>query len=385
MKSCFIHLFVLFMACTIGTKNTYAQTVNDRILLEYYQAQRYVEAAAYLKSVYQEPITDQVALRNLAYTSQMAGKLVDAENYYQRLFDQDTTKLSILNSLAGVNLRRGNIAKAGAYYTRIIATDSLNFYVLKQLAEISSQRGDTTLYVKYLVKANTVNPDDADVASDLSNWYVGVKKYKEAEVVLNKATTADPENLVLLQSLIKLLHAQLNWPETIKVGLKLQQLGDGSYSTLIKLGQAYYRLKNYMCCLETLAGMDYNQQNETSYYYIGLSYKSLKNYPKALEYFEKAISDGISPAISTYYAEIAGSYQQTSKFQKAALAYQKGLTFKEQPLLLYSLATLYDTDLKDKAKAVKYYIKYLSTNPPALQQVYVDYTKTRITALGSKL
>ncbi len=375
--------YLTFSIITIGT--IHAQKVNDATLLDYYHGQRYLEAVNYLKSVYQEPIIDPTALRNLAYASQMASKLADAESYYQRLYDLDSTKLNVLTSLAGINLRRGNLDKAGRYYKKLIAADSTNYIVIKQLADISDRKSDTTNYVKYLAMANKLNPEDADVAGLLSNWYVNTKRNPLAEKVLNKAIAADPENVVLMQSLIKLLHAQEKWVETIKVGSQLLQKGDGSYQTIIKLGQAYYRLKNYMCCLETLAGMEQMQQNETSYYYMALSYKALKKYNKAIENFELAINDGISPAIPSYYGEMAGSYQETKRFKKAVQHYERGLTFAERPLLLYSLATLYDTELKNKTKAVKYYKKYLSTNPPALQQVYVDYTKSRISALGSQL
>ena len=385
MKPICKKLFVIILSYLLGINHAFSQTVNDATLLDYYQGQRYIEAVTYLKGIYQEPIKDATALRNLAYASQMASKLADAENYYQRLYDLDSTKLNVLTSLAGINLRRGNLDKAARYYNKLIAVDSNNFIVTRQLADIAYRKSDTSSYVKYLSKANYLNAEDPDVASDLSNWYVNTKRNPLAEKVLNKAIAADPENIVLMQSLIKLLSAQEKWQETIKTGTQLMQKGDGSYQTLIKLGQAYYRLKNYVCCLETLAGMDQMQQNETSYYYMALSYKALKRYDKAIANFEMAINDGISPAIPSYYGEMAGSFQETKRFKKAVQNYERGLTFDERPLLLYSLATLYDTDLKDKSKAVKYYKKYLHTNPPALQRAYVDYTKSRITALASQL
>ncbi|MDT3405626.1 tetratricopeptide repeat protein [Mucilaginibacter terrae] len=379
MRTTLTTFLLTLLSLLIG--RAYSQTINETQLLEYYQNQKFLEAANYLRGAYIEPVTDITALSRLAYASQMAGKLSDAENYYQRLFNIDSTKLSVINSLAGINLRRSNYKKANDYYQRIIKVDSTNFYVYSQLARICTFTGDSIGYVKALVKANQLNPEDADVASDLSNDYVSHKKFNEAENVLNKAIAADSQNVVLLQSLLRLTHAQSKWPEAIKTGMQLLQLGDGSFPTSMKLGQAYYKVKNYTCCLEVLAAMPGIQQNETSFYYMGLSYKALKKYSKALDCLDKAVNDGISSGVATYYGEIAGTYQETQRFKKAEINYQKGLQFAERPLLLYSLATLYDSDLKDKAKAVKYYKKYLATNPPALQQVYVDYTKTRIGAL----
>lgn len=373
-------LFVSFV-CTTSLK---AQTANDATLLEFYQGQRYLEAAAYLKSIYKEPINDPVALRNLAYTSQLAGKLADAEGYYQRLYAIDSTKTNVLNSLAGINLRRGNLLKAGAYYTRIIAVDTANFYVLTQLSNIALRTGDTTNYVKYLIKGNLVNPEDPDVASDLSNWYVDKKKFIPAENVLSKAIQADTQNVDLLRSLLKLTHRQKKWPETVKTGIQLQQLGDGSYPTAFKLAQAYYGLKNYICCLEVLANLSNIEQTESSYYYMGMCYESLKKYDKAVPYFESAIKEGISPSIATYYGEMARSYQEVNKINKALNAYQKGLQFSNSPMIFYSLATLYDEKLKNKAQAVRYFKKYLSSNPPISQQALINYAKSRVDTPSNK-
>ena len=246
---------------------------------------------------------------------------------------------------------------------------------------LSFQKTDIPAYVIYLTKANNINPEEADVAADLSSQLVLMKQYAYAEKVLNKATAADPENMELLQSLINLTYEQKKWPETIETGVHLIKLGDGTYPTISRLGKAYYQLKNYTCCIETLEGLQENQQNENSYYYTAMSYKALKNYKKAVESFQLAIKDGISPSIATYYGELAGSYQENKQVKKAVMAYQKGLQFEDSPMIFYSLATLYDTDLKDKAKAVKYYKKFLSTNPSVKQQALVEYSKSRIGTL----
>jgi tetratricopeptide (TPR) repeat protein len=216
MKPICNHLLTCFVLLITVIGTAHAQKVNDATLLDYYQGQRYLEAVNYLKSIYQEPVNDPNALRNLAYASQMASKLADAENYYQRLYNLDSTKLNVLTSLAGINLRRSNLDKAGRYYRKLIAADSTNYIVIKQLADISDRKSDTANYVKYMVMANKINPEDADVAGLLSNWYVNTKRTVLAEKVLNKAITADPENVVLMQSLIKLLHAQESGEKLLK-------------------------------------------------------------------------------------------------------------------------------------------------------------------------
>jgi len=46
------------------------------------------------------------------------------------------------------------------------------------------------------------------------------------------------------------------------------------------------------------------------------------------------------------------------------------------------LAALYDTDLKNKKKALLYYKKFLSSNPKPAMQKYITYTKSRISVLN---
>ncbi|WP_377115774.1 tetratricopeptide repeat protein [Mucilaginibacter litoreus] len=377
-------MILLFTICVTST--TFAQRalkLNNAILLEYYQNQKFAEAADYLKKTYQEPVIDVKALSQLAYTSNMAGRLTDAEAYYQRIYSIDSTNTGVLFSLGSINLRRGNNIKAENYYRQIIARDSTNFMVYKQLAKLSDGRNDIPNRIAYLQKANQLNPTEPDVASDLSNLYVAIKLTQQAEKVLSKAIEADQENIVLLNSLIKLQYAQKKWPETIATGLKLVQNGDNSGEVLSKVGIAYYNIKNYECALAALLGIDKIAQNETSYYFTALAYKALKDQHMAILFLEQALKDGITPNAGAYYGEIADSNEKLKRYISAVKSYQKGLQFEESPMMYYALANVYDTYLKDKKNAVKYYKKYLSGKPPVeKQQAYIDYSKSRIVILG---
>jgi tetratricopeptide (TPR) repeat protein len=369
---------LLFLLLTPLAFNASAQTkVDDALLLDYYQNQRFAEAADYLKTVYTEPVNDLKALSQLAYTSNMAGRLPQAEAYYQRIYDIDSTRSGVLFSLASINLRRGNSAKAEVYYKRIAAKDTTNFIVYKQLAQISLDKADFGSQIAYLQRANKVNPAEPDVASDLANRYIEIKLLAQAENVLNKAIVADPENIVLLESLMKLTYAQKKWPETINTCLKLLQNGNESTLIKTKLGVSYYNTKNYTCGAETFADIPSLTQNEYTYYYAAMCYKALKDNKQAVVLLEKAIKDGISTGIASYYGEIADSNEKLIRYKKAAAAYQKALQFEESPMIYYSLASLYEVNLKDNKTAAKYYKKYLASNPPATEKNYIAYAKSK--------
>ena len=99
---CFTFILVNLISAAFGQQPAKA---DETLLLEYYQSQRFADAADYLKKTYPEPVTDTKALTQLAYTSQMAGKLADAEGYYQRIYDRDSTNITVLFNLGAINIR----------------------------------------------------------------------------------------------------------------------------------------------------------------------------------------------------------------------------------------------------------------------------------------
>lgn len=387
MKWITLNLVTIFLSLQVIAQqtvdiNTHQTTGNDDSrLLEYYQSQRYAEAADYLKQGYPEPIKEIKILAKLAYASQMASRLVDAEGYYQRIYDSDSTNTAVLFNLGSINIKRGNNQKAGIYYKKIIEKDTTNFIVYKQLAKISFESGEQANNIMYLTKANKINPADPDVASDLCETLVNFKRFSQAEDVLGKAMAIDPENIELLMSMLTLEASQNKYLETKNTAIKLIMLGNHSGFVLTRLGAAYYHLKEYECCAAAMADISGMEQSETSCYIAGLAYEELKDYPMAIENFTKAINIGVSPDVANYYGEIAGSNEHLEKYKKAAFAYQKALQFKEDPTIYYLLANLYDGKLKDKKNAVMYYKKYVASKP-SKKQTYIAYAKSRIDELG---
>ncbi|MEN0054202.1 MAG: tetratricopeptide repeat protein [Mucilaginibacter sp.] len=381
MRSFLVCLLLIFYT-VVSLKAQQIPAVNDSLLLDYYQNQRFAEAADYLKKTCPEPVTNSKVLLKLAYTSQMASRLTDAEAYYQRLYQADSTNTSVLFSLGAINLRRGNNQKAEAYYKMIARQDSSNFLVYKQLSKIAQDKADVAAMLGYLQKANKINPADPDAASDLSDLYVSLKQYPVAEKVLNGAISKDPENVILLQSLLKLTSAQDKFATTRDICLRMISLGVKTGYVLTKLEVAYYNLKNYTCSVETFADIPGLEQSETSFYVASLAYKALKDQPMAIINLNNAITEGISGNISDYYAEMADSYELSKKYKKAVMAYQKSLQFAEKPIIYYLLASLYDSELKNKQLALKYYKKYMQSKPPVKEQKYIAYSKSRLSELA---
>lgn len=382
MKILLFWLFNLVLLVFYSEAKGQTNTANDAVLIDLYQNQRFAEAADYLKRNYPEPLTDLKIIGRFAYVNQMAGKLPEAENYYLRIYQQDSTSIPVLLNLASIQVRRENNIKALFYYEKVIAIDKTNFSVYKQLGKLYLEKSDTNNGILNLQKANHINPQEADVAADLSLLLINMKQSKQAEIVLQGALAADSTNLLLLRCFAKLTYTNDKFKETINTCLKLIALGDPSIEIQNMLGESYYMTKNYVCALETFLAMPSDSQTERTCYLSARSFKALKRYKQAVEYYDKTLVQAISLYTDIYYDEKADTYDTNKQFKNEMIAYKKGLFFKEKAITYYNLGNLFDKGLKDKINAVKFYKKYLNAKPPIKEQAYITYTQARINELS---
>lgn len=359
---------------------SFAQTpvLDKEKLLEFYQTQRYADAAQYLQSIYPADTKDLKALSQIAYCYMMSGKLPEAEKSYLKIDSLQPHTLSVLFSLANINSRRGNEFAAKFYLFDIIKLDSANFNAYKQLANYTDS---IKLKIVYLKKANTLNATEPDVAYDLAIAYKNLKLFEPAYQTLKIAIAADTANLFLQQALLPIANELKKYAEVINIGEKL--LKNGADGNVVKdVGKAYFYLKNYQKCIfyyNLLEKMDL--QNESILYFMSLSYRELKNYNLAAKYAKMTIEEGISKNTSAYYLLLGGIYETNQQFINALNAYKKGLTFNSNSTIYYSLGLLYDLRLKQNKNALTYYNLYLKSKPDADEKQQVVYVKARITEI----
>ncbi len=350
-------------------------------LLEYYETQRYTDAAQYLQSIYPSDTKDIKALTQIAYCHMMAGKLPEAEKNYLKVNDLHPDSLPVLFSLAGINSRRGNVSNARTYLQKIIQLDSLNFSAYKQLAAYEDTSEGK---LRYLKKAHSLSKTEPDVAYDLSMVYRELKQYQPAYEVLKTAIAADTENFSLQQALLPLSNQLGKYQESIEIGEKLLK-NRADPNVMNDLGQAYFYVKDYEKCitmykiLETL-----EVQNEGILYYMTLSYRELKDYDNAAAYAQKTIDEAISKHIPLYYAALAGIYEDKNQYNEATTTYKRGLSFGSSPIISYRLGLLYDLHLKQPKNAIQYYQMYLKNKPDTeKEKEQIEYAKNRILVLAA--
>jgi tetratricopeptide (TPR) repeat protein len=380
------HLILLILALLLNIC-IYAQTLKpaeQEQLLDYYQSQRYTEAVKLLQEIYGQNPQDEKAISMLAYANNMAGSLKEAEQFYLKLYQLDTKRLAVLFSLAGINARRGNQEKTVHYYKEILKIDSNNFRALKLLGSTLNS-GVNTEKLKYLKKANQIIPTDGDVAYDLAIELNLLKQTDEAYKVLEQAYQADTSNYLLLKAKLPIVITLKKFEEAARTGDDLLSSGDSSSLVLNSMGKLALQNKSYQQAIRFFKALEQrSQESESSLYYTAICYQKLNDLKNAKSYINATIDFSLSPNISSYYS-LLGYLEESSHAYKAAnLAYQNGLRFKNNGAIYYNLALLYDYKLKKQAAALKYYRRYLQSNPDEKQQENIQYARDRIKSLTNK-
>lgn len=376
MKSLYISFLFLLI-----TKFCIAQqaVLDKEKLLEFYQSQRYAEAAAYLSSIYPTETSDVKVLGQIAYCNMMAGKLVDAEKNYQKVNELQPKQIPVLFSLANINSRRGNNKSATTYLQEIVALDSTNFNAYKRLGDYTDS---LNLKIQYLQKANKLNNTEADVAYDLAAAYRKLKLLQPAYDVLKIAIAADSGNFVLQQALLPVANQLNKYNEVVNVGEKLLQNGADA-NVVADVAKAYFFLKNYKKAITLYQMLEKTEmQTESTLYYTALCFRELKNYDQATSYAKQTITEGISPNTAAYYNLLGGIYEEKQLFTAASNAYKKGLEYQINKNSYYRLGLLYDLKLKQAKSALTYYNLYLKNKDLDKDDApQVEYIKGRLSEL----
>jgi tetratricopeptide (TPR) repeat protein len=375
MKNIFLTFLIFTSALLVNAQ------VDNAKLLDLMESQHYQEAASYLESLYPNGTDDPKIIHRLAYSYLMSGNLPKAEQNYQALLQKDPTSISVLNSLASIASKRGNLNTVMNFYQKIYDLDSLNFNVVKQMAYTYVKFGNGDKYKDYLTKANRLNPQDGDVASDLGLILTATKKYAKADSILDIALKGDSLNTVLWRGKLSIKYATKDFKEVIKIGEMIFSLADSTAEVENKVAQAYYYTKDYRKALELNKDIEGKKlANETTFYYIGLCYRKLDEIELSNDYLNKAVVDGISTNISIYYQELAANREMQKMYSISLYDYQKAQEYKEDNTVYYSIARIYDQYLKKPISALIYYQKFLKDANRNIKenQPYIDYCEARI-------
>lgn len=318
-------------------------------------------------------------LQRKGYCLFQMGNYSDAIDQYKKVMKVDSMNTHVLYQLGQVYGRNKQYADAYACYKKLILMDSLNSFYYKQYGIAASHANDPIISLANFFRAITLNPRDTEAHALLGDMLLEADQFQMADSILTQALKINP-NPQLSLLLAKAQLGEEKYEDVIRTTEELMVKNDTLPSYARLLGISYFQLDQFD---KVILYMDHLLKNNLKadwiYYYLGVSYKQLNKPDSAIIFLNKAIDAGISENISTYYTQLANSYEDIKDFKSAIKYYRAAYENSRKNILLYHLARNYDVYYKDKTTAIAYFKKYLNSDDTI--KLARDYTKTRLKAL----
>ena len=159
-------------------------------------------------------------------------------------------------------------------------------------------------------------------------------------------------------------NSTINWHEDTEFLLNLSKekdLKDDEYIFNL-LGSAYHHKKEYDKAIEAYEkAVSINPKKDEAYYNMGNAYDDKKEYDKAIEAYVKAVS--INPKKDGAYNNMGNAYSHKKEYDKAIEAYVKAVSINpKNDEAYYNMGNAY-SHKKEYDKAIEAYVKAVSINP----------------------
>ncbi len=330
--------------------------------------QHYTDAVFAYEKANLLSINNKALLLILAKTYKLSANRSKAVKIYKQVLQLDSSNVAAQINLSGIYLKQGKFNKAYVFFEQLYKSDTLNSEYVRQMGYCKYRINDIVNAFELYKKSYELNNQNLNTIYWLSNIYSNSQKYDTATAIINLALIHYPYNGRLYASRGNVSFKQSHnyrSAEDYKKAIELEYVTN----TLKKnLGKSLYAIKKYHEAKEVLESLiirdtvDYQVCN-----YLGHIYNALRNYDKALMFYDYAIRI-LTPGsiiMSSIYSGMSDSYAGKGQFYKQ-IDYIKKRS-KQQALIspdnmvyqhFLEIADIYDRNIKDKKMALKYYQKY---------------------------
>ncbi|MDD4955129.1 MAG: tetratricopeptide repeat protein [Candidatus Omnitrophica bacterium] len=292
---------ILFISCLFAV-NLFA--ANEKSIKELY--------GDYLKGLFYAEDGDYASSLNALYKV----KKLDPQSVYVRL------------KIASVLIRMGELEKAETELKEAKVLDPESFDASLGLIFLYSysqkDRELETEYEDFLKKAHRLKPEDIKISEYLAQFYFYKKQPQEALGIYEDIVKHQPDYVDALFWLGFLYDEVGRKEDAVKTWKKALQISPDNAQTLNSLGYLYAEQGKNLEEAESMIKKALTAEPENGAYLdsLGWVYFKKKNYKKAEECLNKAISNQEDPVI---YEHLGDLYLTLNKKDKAIGFYRKGL------------------------------------------------------------
>jgi tetratricopeptide (TPR) repeat protein len=258
---------------------------------------------------------------------------------------------------------------AGAYEKYIALAPAITWNAYLRLGVCRTKLGQFDAAIAAFLEAQKAQPKDIEVNSSLAEAYEKAGQLEKAEAVYNILAEINPAKA-------KTYHRQ---------SFRIYDVA-GKYELAITPAKKV---------------IDLEPEDETNYYYLGLTYFKLQKYDEAIAAFQQALA--VKPDFPHAWYQVGSAYFSQKKFKEAAAAYKKYAEFRpddpsgwlsigvchmqlkdhesaleplkkcvelkpDNAVAWYNLAVVY-INLKDNYSAKEIYNKLVTLDPPLAERL----------------
>jgi tetratricopeptide (TPR) repeat protein/S1-C subfamily serine protease len=212
-------------------------------------------------------------------------------------------------------------------------------------------------------------PNYTPALIELSSMYRLLNEYEKALATLNKAIQLSPQNANLYSKRMVVLSNLRRHQEALSAINQAIALSPRA-AFYYNRGTTYQALKDYPKAIaDYTKAIAINPELANAYNNRGRTYSKLKEYPKAIADYTKAIA--INPEYAKAYNNRGNTYYVLKEYLKAIADYDKAIAINPELILVFSYnrgPTYYD--LKEYYKAIADYTKAIAINPQDVKAYY---------------
>ncbi len=292
-----------------------------------------------------------------------AGRFIKAKPLLENITEH--TESCIM--LAKIHEFNTNYADANTIFKHLYQKDTANILYLKHLGNNYFRLDSIEQAAFFYHKALQINPLDQLVCFRLSRIYYKLQEYEQAVGVCDTILKLDSTNVKFLKQTAYVYFKWKKYHTAKEVFRKVANLHDSSVFVIKHLGISELFTNNFHTGREHLI-QAYNMDSLDFEicFYLGRAYLNSMNQEKGLWFLHKADSllQPKPEVIAAIFQEKASIYSALKQHNEALQCYLQAYKLIQDPEYLFYIASIYQNQKDDKAKALKYYELFISSLPP---------------------
>lgn len=305
---------------------------------------------------------------------------------YKVALEKDNTLVEAASHYAKLLRHTKKYAKADSLFSNLISRypDNPGFHY--QLGLVRKLEKDST-YIEQFQKTLRLDPNHQKALYRCAFYNFQERKFDNVEVLCAQALKTYPENRKVQQLLIENAYVAKNHKTVAKRIEKLIDKNEAKKDDYEKLGYSYYQLQKLdkaIAAFKMVAKLD--KTNLEAYYNLGLLYNLKGDYKKAKKYVQLTIFYK-KQGLGKQYQTLGLAYKGLQNYHKAMCFFK--LALKENPKLYraqYELAVCADNyfeDLKTRLNYYKIVVNKFENTPES--SPLIDLSQRRISDLTREI